>query len=187
MPVVVDVLAAVVDTRSALAATSAIYAKIDDPTGGEDTLPLKSATSFGLQSLVLSIACWVMVAGAVAVAAPVAVAASVITTGMGQSSDGDCAVFVAIAFVIAVIATGMGAAGQQTGARTLKDDATEGAEAPLLLSKILLMLVGPGGDASQGSFSSDAPRSCSAFSPAAVASRAWIFFSRTICCASSLE
>lgn len=187
MPVVVAVLVAVVDTRSALASTSARNAKTDDLTESEDTLPSKSTTSFGLQSLLLSTACWAVVVGAVEATAPVAVMTFVIIAGMGRSSDGDCAVFVAVAFVVVVVATGMGAAGQRTGARTLKDDATEGAAVLLLLSKFLYMLVGPDGDASQGSLSPDAIRSRSAFSAAAVVSRAWIFFSRTICFASSLE
>lgn len=52
--VVVD---AVVGRRSALAAISAKNDKTDDPTEGEDALPLKSATSFGLQSLLFSTAC----------------------------------------------------------------------------------------------------------------------------------
>ena len=99
-----------------------------------------------------------------------------VATGVGLSSDDDLAVFVAAVFIVAVVvfvATGRGAVVEATTPRTFNDDGTEG-EAVVLLSKILLMLARPGGDASQGSLSSEARRPRSAVSAATVASRAWI-------------
>lgn len=116
------------------------------------------------------------------------VGSAVVTAEVVPMAVAASAVFVVVAsvVVVVVVATGMGTAVQQAEARTLEDGGT-GCVAVLLLSKILLVLVRPGGDASQGSLASDATRSRSAFSAAAVVSRAWIFFSRTICFASRLE